>query len=58
MERKELLAGDNGCRSVDSRVWGPLQQKYLIGTAQWVVWPLDQFGPILAHGHHAMANNQ
>jgi len=41
-----FVAGDNGYRSVDSRVWGPLQQKYLIGTAQWVVWPLDQFGPI------------
>ncbi|CAJ1953923.1 unnamed protein product [Cylindrotheca closterium] len=45
--RKEyFVAGDNGYRSVDSRVWGPLQQKYIIGTAQWVVWPLDHFGPI------------
>ncbi|KAL3927636.1 MAG: hypothetical protein SGBAC_013007 [Bacillariaceae sp.] len=49
LSRKEyFVAGDNGYRSVDSRVWGPLQQKYLIGTAQWVVWPLDHFGPIPA----------
>ena len=45
-KKEYFVAGDNGYRSVDSRVWGPLQQKYLIGTAQWVVWPLDHFGPI------------
>ncbi|KAL7499268.1 hypothetical protein ACHAWT_006889 [Skeletonema menzelii] len=41
-----FVAGDNGFRSVDSRVWGPLKQKYLFGTAQWVIFPSNHFGPI------------
>jgi len=41
-----FVAGDNGFRSVDSRVWGPLKQKYLFGTAQWVIFPANHFGPI------------
>lgn len=41
-----FVAGDNGYRSVDSRIWGPLKEKYIIGTAKWVLWPLDHFGPI------------
>lgn len=40
-----FVAGDNGYRSVDSRVWGPLQDKYIIGKAQWSIWP--NFGPLL-----------
>eukprot|EP00980_Cylindrotheca_fusiformis_P022773 scaffold9735_cov106-Cylindrotheca_fusiformis.AAC.3 len=47
LRKKEyFVAGDNGYRSVDSRVWGPLQQKYIVGTAQWVLWPLNNFGPV------------
>ncbi len=41
-----FVAGDNGFRSVDSRVWGPLKRKYIFGTAQWVVFPLKHFGRI------------
>ena len=41
-----FVAGDNGYRSVDSRVWGPLKEKYLFGTAQWVISPINHFGPI------------
>lgn len=41
-----FVAGDNGYRSVDSRVWGPLKQKYLFGTAQWIIFPIKHFGPI------------
>lgn len=41
-----FVAGDNGFRSVDSRVWGPLNGKYIFGTAKWVVWPLQDFGPV------------
>ena len=41
-----FVAGDNGFRSVDSRVWGPLDGKYIYGAARWVVWPLQDFGPI------------
>jgi signal peptidase I len=41
-----FVAGDNGYRSVDSRVWGPLKEKYIFGTAKWIVWPLQDFGPV------------
>lgn len=41
-----FVAGDNGFRSVDSRVWGALNGKYVLGSAKWVVWPLDHFGPM------------
>lgn len=41
-----FVAGDNGFRSVDSRVWGPLKDKYLFGTAQWIIYPVKHFGPI------------
>lgn len=40
-----FVAGDNGYRSVDSRVWGPLKEKYLFGTAKWVI-SRNHFGPI------------
>ena len=42
-----FVAGDNGYRSVDSRVWGPLKSRYIFGTAKWVVYPMQHFGPIL-----------
>lgn len=41
-----FMAGDNGFRSVDSRVWGPLKTKYIFGTAKFVIWPIQDFGPI------------
>ena len=41
-----FVAGDNGYRSVDSRVWGPLKDKYIIGTAKLRIWPLKEFGLI------------
>lgn len=41
-----FVAGDNGYRSVDSRVWGPLQRKYVFGTAQFVVFPPEHAGRI------------
>ena len=45
-----FVAGDNGARSVDSRVWGPLREKYIIGTVKWVVYPPEHFGPVMK-GH-------
>lgn len=41
-----FVAGDNGYRSVDSRVWGPLKRQYIFGKAQWVIWPLADFGTV------------
>ena len=41
-----FVAGDNGYRSVDSRVWGPLKDNYLFGTAKFIIYPLNHFGPI------------
>lgn len=42
-----FVAGDNGFRSIDSRVWGPLKQQYIFGTANWIIYPITHFGPIL-----------
>lgn len=41
-----FVAGDNGYRSVDSRVWGPLEQKYIFGAAKWILYPPKHFGPV------------
>lgn len=41
-----FVAGDNGYRSVDSRVWGPLKRKYIFGTAQYIVFPPAHIGRI------------
>ncbi|KAL7528949.1 hypothetical protein ACHAWF_002780, partial [Thalassiosira exigua] len=43
-EGQYFVAGDNGYRSVDSRVWGPMKENYLFGTARWILYP--NFGPI------------
>ena len=37
--------GDNTCNSLDSRFWGPIPEKYVIGKSFFVYWPLtDRFG--------------
>eukprot|EP00956_Cyclotella_meneghiniana_P011024 scaffold15443_cov50-Cyclotella_meneghiniana.AAC.3 len=41
-----FVAGDNGYRSVDSRVWGPLNRRNIFGTAQFIVFPPSHFGRI------------
>ena len=41
-----FVVGDNGFRSVDSRVWGPLKERYIFGKAQWIIWPMSDFEPI------------
>jgi len=47
LQRNEyFVAGDNGYRSFDSRIWGPLKQNYIVGTAKWIVWPIPNFGPV------------
>ncbi|MEO1001572.1 MAG: signal peptidase I [Cyanobacteria bacterium J06638_7] len=41
-----LVLGDNRNASLDSHLWGPLNESQLIGTAVWRYWPLSRFGPI------------
>ncbi|HEY2329415.1 MAG TPA: signal peptidase I [Verrucomicrobiae bacterium] len=37
--------GDNTCNSLDSRYWGAIPEKYVIGKSFFVYWPLtDRFG--------------
>lgn len=37
-----LMLGDNRNNSADSRVWGELHKKDIIGRAELIYWPLDR----------------
>lgn len=39
-----FMMGDNRGDSDDSRFWGPVPQKWIIGTAFATYWPLDRIG--------------
>lgn len=38
------MMGDNRGESDDSRFWGPVPKKWLIGTAFFTYWPIDRIG--------------
>jgi len=41
-----FMMGDNRNNSADSRVWGTLDRKFIIGKAMLVLWPLEHVGII------------
>jgi signal peptidase I len=38
------MMGDNRGDSDDSRYWGPVPQRYIVGVAFFTYWPLDRIG--------------
>ncbi len=45
-ETQYFVMGDNRTNSQDSRFFGPITQREIIGKAEFVVWPLGNFHPI------------
>lgn len=41
-----FVMGDNRTNSEDSRIFGPITQREIIGKAEFVVWPLNDFHDI------------
>jgi signal peptidase I len=39
-----FVLGDNSANSFDSRFWGPIPEKSIIGKVTKIYWPLDRFG--------------
>lgn len=45
-EGQYFMCGDNRSNSSDSRVWGFVEEKLIIGKAQCIYWPLDRLGSL------------
>ena len=41
-----FMLGDNSLQSLDSRDWGQVPERMLLGRAIWVYWPFNSFSSI------------
>ena len=47
-EGEYFMVGDNRSRSYDSRRWGPMDKKYIVGKVWLVVWPFPRAQAVTA----------
>lgn len=45
-EGSYFMCGDNRNHSSDSRSWGFVEKKHIIGKAQFIYWPFDRWGTL------------